>query len=115
MRVSEANRNDETVLSEYLPEDVNDILAEPIVGPDDVFDPGEDFVACLTEVALTRVDPPLPAPIVFTMPQEALDANNEILRRYDYDFPKMTLGYGSESRPIHQLKKVLGGHPSSTY
>jgi hypothetical protein len=118
-RVMEANGRDETTLSEYLPEDVNEILPKPIVGPDDSFDPGEEFLARLTRVASTEVRPPRPAPIAFaTTQKEAIHANDELLRKYDFDleklfraYPETTLGFGSEFRPLAQLEQVLGGHP----
>jgi hypothetical protein len=56
-RIIEANKKDITLLSEYLPEDIRMILPEPIAGPDDAFDPEEDFLARLTEVAATETDP----------------------------------------------------------
>jgi hypothetical protein len=40
-RVSEANKKDRVVLSEYLSEDINDIIP---AGPDDNFDPGQEFL-----------------------------------------------------------------------
>jgi hypothetical protein len=97
---------------------VNEILPKPIVGPDDSFDPGEEFLARLTRVASTEVRPPRPAPIAFATTQEAIDANDELLRKYDFDLEKLfraytetTLGFGSEFRPLAQLEQVLGGHP----
>jgi hypothetical protein len=88
------------------------------VGPDNVFDPGEEFLERLTEVASVEVKPPRPAPITFATTQEALDANDKLLREYGYDldklfqdYPETTLGFGSEFRTIAQLEKVLGGYP----
>jgi hypothetical protein len=117
-RVAEANRKDEALLSEYLQGEIESILPEPIEGPDDAFDPGEKLLARLTEVASTTTEPPKQAPVEFSTLPEALQANDELLREYDYDLAKLinafqetTLGYGSEFRPVEQLKKVLGGHP----
>jgi hypothetical protein len=117
-RISVANGKDETVLSEYLSEDINAILPPPIAGPDDAFDPGERFLKRLTEVAATRVVPPRPAPVVFETTPQALEANDRLLQEYNYDLEKLfhdfqdtILGYGSEFRPRDQLEKVLGGHP----
>jgi hypothetical protein len=117
-RVAEANRKDEALLSEYLISEIESILPKPTKGPDDAFDPGEEFLARLTEVASTTTEPPKRAPVEFATSSEALQANDELLREYDYDLEKLinafqetTLGYGSEFRPVEQLKKVLGGHP----
>jgi hypothetical protein len=117
-RISDANKRDEVTLGEYLSEDINDVLPEPIHGPNDSFDPGEEFLKKLTEVATTDVEPPRPAPIVFKTSPEALQANDHLLKSYSYDLERLfadfqdtTLGYGSEFRPLDQLEKVLGGHP----
>jgi hypothetical protein len=117
-RISEADKKDELVLSEYLPEDIADILRGPILGPDDAFDPGDVFLKRLTEVATSSVEPPRPAPFVFETTPEALRANGELIKEYGFDLESLfhdyqdtTLGYGSEFRPLDQLEKVLGGHP----
>jgi hypothetical protein len=117
-RVDEANDRDKTILSEYLSEDINAILPEPIVGPNDTFDPGEEFLKRLTEVAHARVVPPLPAPFTFATTPEALKSNDKLIQDFDFDlgllfkeYQDTTLNYGSEFRPLDQLEKVLGGHP----
>jgi hypothetical protein len=89
-RVSEGNKKDRVVLSEYLSEDINDmIMPVPIEGPDDDFDPGQEFFERLTEVASTEVEPPRPAPFMFATTPEAIDFNDQLLRRFGYDLEKL--------------------------
>jgi hypothetical protein len=102
----------------YLSEKINDILPVPIVGPDDAFDPGEEFLTRLTEVASSATEPPKRVPVAFDTSPAALKANDKLLQEHDFDlenlmkaFQDTTLGYGSEFRPLGQLRKVLGGHP----
>jgi hypothetical protein len=101
-----------------LTEVIGNILPEPILGPDDAFDPGERILEQLAEVASASTETPKQAPIKFATSPEALQANDQLLRKHDYDVGKLlnafqdtTLGYGSEFRPVRQLEKVLGGHP----
>jgi hypothetical protein len=85
-RIEEANWRDETVLSEYLSEDINNILPAQIVGPDDTFHPGEESLERLTEVAMTRVEPPATpsVPDTFETTPAALQANDHMLQDHDY-------------------------------
>jgi hypothetical protein len=117
----EANKNDKGLIRKYflyLPTNLSEILPASIVGPDDAFEPGDDFLLRLAEVASTRVDPPKPSPIHFATTPEALATNDQLLRDHGFDLGSLiedsqdtTLGYGSEFRPLDQLEKVLGGHP----
>jgi hypothetical protein len=117
-RMLEANRRDETTLGEHLPEDVGDILPAPIQGPEDAFDPGEEFLEKLTELPFTQTVPPLLAPVQFATNPEALKANDELLQAHGNNIGSLlndsqdaTLGHGSNFRRIDRLEKVLGGHP----
>jgi hypothetical protein len=118
-RISEANRKDERLMSKcrYLPKSLEEILPEPIVGPDDAFEPGEDFLRRIIEVASAPTDTPEPSPVSFATTPEAIAANDKLLSEHGFDlasllgdYQRTTLGYGSEFRPIDQLEKVLGGH-----
>jgi hypothetical protein len=95
-----------------------DILPEQIVGPDDIFRPGREFLERLTDVASTEVEPTLPAPFRFATTPEALQANGNLIQDYGYDLERLfkdyqetALGYGSEFRPLDQLEKVLVRQP----
>jgi hypothetical protein len=50
-RVATANEKNERVLGKYISDNINDIMPPPIQGPNDAFDPGDDFLQRLTEVA----------------------------------------------------------------
>jgi hypothetical protein len=106
------------LLSEYLSTDIDGVLPEPIMGPDDAFDPGKEFLERLARVADAQTIPPRPAPVVFATTPEAIATNDRLMREHGFDleslissFQDTTLGYGSEFRPISQLEELLGGHP----
>jgi hypothetical protein len=53
------------------------------------------------------------------MTDEAAENNNKLLQLYNFnltalldDFQEITLGYGSEFRPVEQLRTILGEHPN---
>jgi hypothetical protein len=123
-RVTEANKKDKKLMSKYtkyLPKGLSEILPEPIVGPDDAFEPDGDFLRRLAEVAATKVMPPKPSPIRFSTEPESIAKNSQLLSDYGFDLDSLisdhqdtTLGYGSEFRPVDQIQMVLGGHPRFT-
>jgi hypothetical protein len=121
-RVLEANKNDEKLTSikhrRHLPKCLNEILPEPVLGPDDAFEPGKDFLQGLAKVASTKVDPPEPSPMHFSTEPAATAKNDQLLSNHGFDLDSLssdsqdtTLGCGSEFRPIHQLQIFLGAHP----
>jgi len=57
--------------------------------------------------------------VVFERTKEAAEMNSKILEDHGFDLARLfesesdtTLGFGSEFRPLDQLRKVLGGHPN---
>jgi hypothetical protein len=73
----------------------------------------------ISEVASELEETPSAPPVSFAMTLDAAQKNSALLEKYDLDFEKFlsahdrtTLGYGSEFRPISQLKKILGEHPN---
>jgi hypothetical protein len=85
-RVLEANEKDEKLMnkcSKHLPKDLNDILLEPIVGPDEAFELGENFLRRLAEVASAQVDPPKPSPMHFATDRKATATHDQLLCDHD--------------------------------
>ena len=94
---SDANKKDVRLVIRKqlcLPKDLHENLLEPIVGPDNAFEPGDDFLRRLAQVASAQINPTKPSPA---------------LARFA---TMTTLGCSSELRPLDQeVEKVLGRHP----
>ena len=117
-RVRDRDAIDESLLSKYLPDDLQQVFRLKIQGPDDQFSPPKWFERRVREVFDSPAPPPQAPPVKFAVDSESLESNANLLERYDYDvenligaFQKTTLGHGSEFRPIPQLAKILSGHP----
>jgi hypothetical protein len=119
-RLVQANLDDETTLGEinYCSSDPNCFLPEPAVGPDDTFDPPAWFLKEITIIAATPSPTPTESSVRFDVSIEAAKHNASLLRAIDYDFQNFfqqqtgtTLAFGSEFRPIEQLRPLLRRHP----
>ena len=89
-----------------------------IEGQDDAFVPPDWFLEAVRVIAETEPPVPAGAPLTFENSDEAAERNEVVLRAVGYDLEKLisenlgiTLGYGSEFRPIKQLKSLIGSHP----
>lgn len=116
-RLHKANKADKKTMSKYLK------TSEPFIyvtvrGPDDGFDPPAWLMTNIRAVAGMAVPTPKPPIVMFQMTQEAAEHNTKILEEHSMDFDwflrgqqETTLAYGSEFRPVEQLRLVLGNHP----
>ena len=102
----------------YLPNDVRQILPSQLVGPDDFFVTGPEFLNNI--VAIISRPPPTPSapPFRFGVTTADLEHNAKVLADADFNFDKLlpmhqgsTLGFGSEFRPIDDLALLLAKHP----
>jgi hypothetical protein len=101
-----------------LPSSLTSFLIAPVVGPDDSFIPKTNLVEAIRKVATTPAPVPKAPPIRFSTTPEALNHNAQLLQDKHYSMASLisqnhetTLAYGSEFRPVPQLKSILGGHP----
>ena len=117
-RLKEADKQDEGVISKYLPSSVSLFLPAPVSGPDDGFKTPPNFLQNLRDVFDTPAPTPEAPPDQFETSPVALEHNATLLAESGFNMKALlakyshtTLGYGSEFRPLPQLKKVLGTHP----
>ncbi len=117
-RVRTADDDDQTTLSKYLPHDPAAFLPDPILGPHDAFEAPLELLQAIQEIASTPSPTPTASPIHFDISPEHLVSNTQLLEHADYDITRLlaqhqhtTLGFGSEFRPIEQLRRVIGNHP----
>jgi hypothetical protein len=117
--VTERDKADKTLLSKYLPKNLECLFKEQLQGPDDYFVPPDWLLEAILEVADSPALPPKKPPVRFATDVESLAFNEQLLAQYDYDLGALldahqdtTLGYGSEFRPIDQLAKLFGPHPN---
>jgi hypothetical protein len=103
----------------FLDDCTSAFFPEPASAPDDAFPPPPWFMSAVIDVARSIQDAPLSPPFEFQPTEAAARANAETLAKAGYDLGKIikehsssTLGYGSEFRPICQLKSVIGLHPN---
>jgi hypothetical protein len=116
-RLKLANEGDHNTMSKYLPSSLESFLMAPVVDPDDSFSPLSSFMNAIREVASTPAPVPKAPPIRFSTEPDALKHNAQLLQSHQYSMESLisqnnetTLAYGSEFRPIHQLKSILGKH-----
>ena len=96
------------------------IFDAPRVTPDDdSFAPSPWLLASIIRVTASPSTVPKPPPFLFRTDALALEHNAELLKEYDYDlslllpdFQDTTIAYGSEFRPIDDLRSVFGKHPN---
>jgi hypothetical protein len=117
-RFQAADDKDQEVLRKYLPDDVSSFLPAPVEGPDDNHGPPLHFLHKLRAVATTHVPTPAAPPFRFNTSVDALCHNEGLLRTSNFSIEALlqnhqdsTLGYGSEFRPVEQLRSILGTHP----
>jgi hypothetical protein len=117
-RLQVADAHDHEILRKYLTNDVSAFLPAPVAGPDDSHEPPLCFLQRLKEVAATPVPTPSAPPFRFDTSHEALRHNEALLRASKFSLEALleahhhsTLGYGSEFRPVEQLRSILGSHP----
>ena len=70
-------------------------------------------------IALSKVPVPSASPVKFEYTIDAVADNSNLLAEVEYDLgkfidqhPGSTISYGSELRPLDQLKPLLSHHPS---
>ncbi len=118
-RLAQANLDDEGTLGEICClSDPNCFLPEPIVGPDDTFQPPAWFMREVTVVATSPSAAPTKSSVRFDFSMEAAQHNATLLRDIDCDLQRFcpdqagtTLAFGSEFRPVEQLRPLLRQHP----
>ena len=103
---------------QYLPSDVQRILPNQIIGPDDFFEPDPEFLANILTIMSHRTPTPSAPPFRFGVSTTDLEHNLQIISKAGFDFNKLlprhqksTLGFGSEFRPIEDLALLLAKHP----
>ena len=120
-RVDQADEADRNLLSKYLylPQSIDEFLPDVLPGPDDGFVPPAWLMQAIEEVAASETRPPAPPPIRFDLSEESVSFNSSLLAESDLDLEKFlaqhqetTLNFGSEFRPIDDLRKILGQHPN---
>jgi hypothetical protein len=121
-RVERANISDQQLISKYLPRTVSDFLPNSIPGPDDIFTPGPDLMKAIRLVVDAPIKVPTAPPAWFDVSKEAVQHNSGLLEACDFDLTKFlashqdsTLAFGSEFRPVEQLRTILGGHPNFAF
>jgi hypothetical protein len=118
-RVERADAVDQKLLSKYLPPTPAEFLPNKIPGPDDSFTPPAWLMGAIEEVMVAEVQIPNAPPVRFDLSKEAIQHNTGLLADCNLDLHKLlsqhqdtTLGFGSEFRPVDQMKKILGQHPN---
>jgi hypothetical protein len=93
-------------------------MPQPVMGPNDHFQPPPDFLIRLQRIARTPVPAPKAPSLIFDTSPSALAHNAQQLANAGFDLSQLlhknrhtTLHFGSEFRPIDHLADVLGGHP----
>jgi hypothetical protein len=77
----------------FLPSDAKLFFPEPIVGPDDEFDPPMWFLEAVRNISQHKTETPLKSPVRFESGKEAADHNAELLREFGYNL-------GNQVKPI---------------
>ena len=115
-----ANQEDTVTMGKlgYLKADPAFYFTAPVEGPDDSFDPPEWFLRELKSIASTAVPAPDKATIRFEVSARAAEYNADLLRKANYSIPDLlesqrgsTVSFGSEFRPVDQLRGLLSQHP----
>ena len=121
-RLEQSNLEDQTILGKpkkyYISSDPNCFLPDIILGPDDTFRPPDWFMKEITILAAAPSPAPSKSSVRFDVSMEAARHNANILQDVDYDFQKFfhdqtgsTLAFGSEFRPVEELRPLLRHHP----
>jgi hypothetical protein len=117
-RFKTAIDNNHKILSKYLPTIAAAFLPKPVLGPRDAFEAPLELLTAVAEIARLPSPTPAASPIHFDIKPYHLAANTKLLADADYNLSKLlsqhqhtTLGFGSEFRPIDQLRRVIGQHP----
>ena len=118
-RLRQADQADLNILSKYLPSDISCWFPFSVQGPVDVHEPPDEWLAEVLEVARTPCVLPRIPTVKFSCHKESLEHNTAILENCDWNLETFfdlqkdtTIDHGSEFRPIHQLKRVVGRHPN---
>jgi hypothetical protein len=115
-----ANLADEDTLGEphCCSNDPNCFLPDPIVGPDDTFQPPPWFLKEIKVIAASPLLAPSKSSVRFDASPAAAKHNAKLLQDVNYDFQEFfktqttsTLAFGSEFRPVEQLRPLLRQHP----
>jgi hypothetical protein len=118
-RLAQANLGDTNTLGKsYCSSEPNCFLPDPVIGPDDSFVPPAWFMKEITIIAASPSRVPTKSSVRFDVSMEAARHNAALLREVDYDFQHFfqgqagsTLSFGSEFRPVEQLRPLLRQHP----
>ncbi|KAI2497633.1 hypothetical protein MHU86_16882 [Fragilaria crotonensis] len=128
-RLKEANESDRETIGEspsdvrqrresHLPGDASLFFPTPVVGPCDDFEPPDWFLAAIKKICADPSIAPTKPPVRFELSEEASEHNASVLRALDFDLGRLirdnsssTLGFGSEFRPVGQLRTLIEGTP----
>lgn len=109
--------NEETIKSKYLESDPRKFFNEPLQGPDDTFIPPREMMEAITRIAQSNVPVPQKPRFHFSTSPMDLETNAKLLHDSGFDIEKCleqeagsTMSFGSEFRPLDQLRQVLGKH-----
>jgi hypothetical protein len=118
-RVDQANATDQKLTSKHLPFDIDEFLPNAIPGHDDLFTPPAWLMEAIKAVAKTKAPAPGAPPVNFSLSEEAIQFNTDLLKDNKLSLDRLllehqhaTLGFGSEFRPLEQLETILGQHPN---
>ena len=119
-RENEANAKDREILaSKYLQTNTSEFLPPPIEGPGDTYSAPPVMLENIKRVFAASVPTPKKSTICFATDPISLQHNSDLLEGFGFDLERLiqaeadtTLGYGSEFRPLAQLKLVIGNHPN---
>jgi hypothetical protein len=105
IRLTQANADDARMISKYLPACMDTIMPQPIMGPDDHFQPPPDFLIHLQRRARTPVPTPKAPSLIFDTAPSALAHNAQQLTDAGFHLSQLlhhnqhtTLHFGSEFR-----------------
>ena len=101
----------------YLSASAETFFSVPLLDPDDSFEPPSWFLKAVKGICRVKTQTPSKPPFLFEEGEQAASHNADLLQRFDYNLGKVisahrssTLGFGSESRTVEELRPLLGRH-----
>ena len=93
-------------------------MPPPIIGPNDLQPTPSWFHDAITSILRSTAQTPTKPPFIFQYTHEAAAHNARALAAFDYDLDALirchhqsAIGFGSEFRPLSQLRPLLSKHP----
>ena len=121
-QIRRADQEDKNMIGKCLPESAEAFFPCRLLGPDDNFQASSGWISEIKQVAEAGCPVPTKPKFCFSTEKDDIKHNTALLKKHKCNMAEVleaqkgsTVWHGSELRPVSQLAKTTGDHPTFKY